>query len=474
MRAAAVQLQSTPDRDRNLAAADRLTREAAKAGAELIVLPEKWPALGTPEQTIAAAEPLDGPVVQWAKAIARELGVDLVAGSFSEKTDEARGRNTSVHVGPDGELRATYRKIHMFDVEVGGRVYKESEHEAPGEEIVLSETANGLGLGLTICYDVRFPELYRILAVRGAEIVTVPAAFTFATTRDHWEVLLRARAIEGQAFVVAANQIGEHAPGIRSGGRSLIVDPWGVVLATAPDTETFVVAELDLERQAEIRRTLPSLANRRPEAYRWPDGGTRVVASKQAVDKRRIILDAAVRVFAREGFHACRVSDIANEAGVAYGLVYHYFKSKDQVLDTLFLERWDILLEAIRETDKQDVPAEQKLTAIAGFIIESYRHDPDLMKVIIVEVTRAANTFGATHIGKIGEAYALIRGVVEKAQETGEFRSEIPAEFAVMAFYGAIEQVLTGWIFGLLPETEAEYELAKVHIVRTIVGGLAA
>ena len=156
-------------------------------------------------------------------------------------------------------------------------------------------------------------------------------------------------------------------------------------------------------------------------------------------------------MFAREGFHACRVSDIANEAGVAYGLVYHYFKSKDQVLDTLFLERWDFLLEAIRETDRQDVPAEQKLTAIAGFIIESYRHDPDLMKVIIVEVTRAANTFGATHIGKIGEAYALIRGVVEKAQKTGEFRSEIPAEFAVMAFYGAIEQVLTGWIFGLLP-----------------------
>jgi predicted amidohydrolase len=270
VRAAAVQLQSTPDRDRNLAAADRLTRDAAKAGAELIVLPEKWPVLGTPEQTIAGAEPFDGPVVQWAKDIAGELGVDLVAGSFSERTGEERGRNTSVHIGPDGELKASYRKIHMFDVEVGGRVYKESEHEAPGEEIVLSETANGLGLGLTICYDVRFPELYRILAVRGAEIITVPAAFTFATTRDHWEVLLRARAIEGQAFVVAANQIGEHAPGIRSGGRSMIVDPWGVVLATAPDTETFVVAELDLDRQAEIRRTLPSLANRRPEAYRWP------------------------------------------------------------------------------------------------------------------------------------------------------------------------------------------------------------
>jgi TetR/AcrR family fatty acid metabolism transcriptional regulator len=198
------------------------------------------------------------------------------------------------------------------------------------------------------------------------------------------------------------------------------------------------------------------------------------VASKQAVDKRRIILDAAVRVFAREGFHTCRVSDIADEAGVAYGLVYHYFKSKDQVLDTLFLERWDILLEAIRHTDSLDIPGEEKLHQIAGFIIESYRHDPDLMKVIIVEVTRAANSFGAVHIGKIGEAYALIRGVVEKAQKTGEFRSEIPSEFAVMAFYGAIEQVLTGWIFGLLPETDNEYELAKTHIVRTIVGGLAA
>jgi predicted amidohydrolase len=271
VRAAAVQLQSTPDRDRNLEAADRLTRAAAAAGAELVVLPEKWPALGTPEQTIAAAEPFDGPVSQWAGTIARELGIDLVAGSFSERVEgDERGRNTSIHVGPDGELRASYRKIHMFDVEVGGRVYKESEHEAPGEEIVVSETAGGTGLGLSICYDVRFPELYRILAVRGAEIVVVPAAFTFATTRDHWEILLRARAIEGQAFVVAANQIGEHAPGIRSGGRSMIVDPWGVVLATAPDTETFAIAELDLERQREIRRTLPSLANRRPEAYRWP------------------------------------------------------------------------------------------------------------------------------------------------------------------------------------------------------------
>ncbi|HEY6890230.1 MAG TPA: carbon-nitrogen hydrolase family protein [Solirubrobacter sp.] len=270
MRVAAVQLHSTPDRDRNLAAADRLTRDAAGAGAELVVLPEKWPVLGTPEQTIAAAEPFDGPVLQWARSIAKDLQIDLIAGSFSESTGEERGANTSIHVGPDGELKASYRKIHMFDVEVNGHVYKESAHEAPGDEIVVTDTANGVPLGMTICYDVRFPELYRILAVKGAQLIAVPAAFTFATTRDHWEVLLRARAIEGQAFVIAANQVGEHAPGIRSGGRSMIIDPWGVVLATAPDTETFIVAELDLARQQEIRRTLPSLANRRPEAYRWP------------------------------------------------------------------------------------------------------------------------------------------------------------------------------------------------------------
>jgi len=271
VRAAAVQLTSTADRDRNLAAADRLTRAAAAAGAELVVLPEKWSVLGTPEETAAGAEPFDGPALRWASATARELGIDLVAGSIAERVEGAeRGSNTSVHFGPDGEEKAVYRKVHMFDVEVGGKVYRESENEAPGEELVVSETAGGVELGLSICYDLRFPELYRILAVRGARVLVVPAAFTLATTREHWEVLLRARAIEDQTYVVAANQVGEHAPGYRSGGRSMIVDPWGVVLAQAPDTETFVLAELDLERQAEIRRTMPSLANRRPAAYRWP------------------------------------------------------------------------------------------------------------------------------------------------------------------------------------------------------------
>ena len=271
MRAAAVQLNSTADRDRNLEAADRLTRAAARAGAELVVLPEKWAALGTPEETAAAAEPLDGPALAWAGEAARELGIDLVAGSIAERVEGAqRGRNTSVHFGPDGEPRATYRKIHMFDVEVGGRTYRESEHEEPGDEIVVSRTAGGVELGLSVCYDLRFPELYRALAVAGARILVVPSAFTLATTREHWEILLRARAIEDQAFVVAANQVGEHAPGYRSGGRSMIVDPWGLVLAQAPDTETVVIADLDLDRQAEIRRTMPSLANRRPSAYQWP------------------------------------------------------------------------------------------------------------------------------------------------------------------------------------------------------------
>jgi len=197
-------------------------------------------------------------------------------------------------------------------------------------------------------------------------------------------------------------------------------------------------------------------------------------ARSAAVDKRRIILDAAVRVFARQGFHTCRVSDIADEAGVAYGLVYHYFQSKDEVLDTLFLERWDVLLEAIREVDASDEPARAKLHAIAGFIIESYRHDPDLMKVIIVEVTRAANSFGAAHLGKITEAYGQISGIVAQAQQRGEFRDSVSPEFAAMAFYGAIEQVLTGWIFGTLDQGDGAYDRAKGYVVETICDGLEA
>jgi TetR/AcrR family fatty acid metabolism transcriptional regulator len=199
-----------------------------------------------------------------------------------------------------------------------------------------------------------------------------------------------------------------------------------------------------------------------------------VAAARPAVDKRRIILDAAVRVFARQGFHTCRVSDIADEAGVAYGLVYHYFQSKDEVLDTLFLDRWGVMLEAIREIDARSVPAREKLRAIASFIVDSYRHDPELMKVIIVEVTRAANSFGAAHLDDITEAYRLIAGIVAKAQDAGEFRPEVSSEFAAQAFYGAIEQVLTGWIFGVVDEDDDAHERAKDHIVETICGGLDA
>ena len=194
----------------------------------------------------------------------------------------------------------------------------------------------------------------------------------------------------------------------------------------------------------------------------------------QAVDKRRLILDAAVRVLARQGFHTSRVSDIADEAGVAYGLVYHYFQSKEEVLDTLFAERWALLLAAIDEIDAQPIGAREKLQAIASFIVESYRHDRDLMKVIIVEVTRAANTFGQTHLPEIRKAYDRIAGIVATAQEQGAFRPGVSPEFAAMAFYGAIEQVLTGWIFGLLDESEADYERAKRFIVETICDGLDA
>jgi len=266
VRAAAIQLTSTGDADRNLATADRLVRAAAGDGAQLVVLPEKWAALGHGDVTRATAQPLDGPAITWARATARELGLDLVAGSIAERVDgEEKLRNTSVHVGPDGEVRATYRKLHLFDVEVDGVAYHESEHEQPGDEVVLSATAQGVGLGLTVCYDLRFPELFRALAVRGAHVIALPSAFTLATTRDHWEPLVRARAIEDACFLVAANQIGEHAPGLRSGGRSLIVDPWGVVLAAAPDRETHITADLDLDAQAAIRRRMPTLEHRRPD-----------------------------------------------------------------------------------------------------------------------------------------------------------------------------------------------------------------
>jgi predicted amidohydrolase len=269
MRAGAVQLNSTEDVEANLATADRLVREAASLGAELVVLPEKWSVLGTSEQMDAGAETLDGPSITWARKTAAELGIDLLAGSIVEKIPgRAKHANTSVHVGPDGEVKAVYRKLHMFDVEVDGVTYAESDHEDPGEKVVTTTLRDGTRLGMSICYDIRFPELYRALVDEGVEILAIPAAFTLATTRDHWEVLVRARAIENQCFVIAPNQIGTHGGGFRSGGRSVIADPWGLVLSSAPDAETAIVAELDFENLGDIRRRLPALTHRRPEVYR--------------------------------------------------------------------------------------------------------------------------------------------------------------------------------------------------------------
>jgi predicted amidohydrolase len=275
MRAAAIQLNSTEDVERNLASADRLVREAAGRGARLVLLPEKWNVLGRGEVMAEAAEaiaPEPGAAVRWAQGVARELEIDLIAGSMVERRPERdRRANTSLHFGPDGGIRAVYRKLHMFDVEVDGVRYAESEHEEPGDTVVVSSLADGRLVGMSICYDVRFPELYRELSQRDARILVVPSAFTLPTTRDHWEVLLRARAIENQCFLVAANQIGEHAPGQRSGGRSMIVDPWGVVLATAPDTEAVILADLDFSRLEDIRRRLPALTHRRPRSLYEPE-----------------------------------------------------------------------------------------------------------------------------------------------------------------------------------------------------------
>jgi deaminated glutathione amidase len=268
VRAAVVQLNSTGDKARNLDVAERLVRAAAGDGAELVALPEKWNLLAGGEELLAGAEPLDGPSLGAARSWARELGIHLLAGSVSERGED-KAFNTSVLIGPEGNDLAVYRKIHMFDVDVDGIAYRESAHEEAGSEIVTAPLG-GLIAGLSVCYDLRFPELYRILAMRGARLIAVPSAFTATTGRDHWDVLLRARAIENQAFVLAPNQVGEAPPHFSSYGHSAIVDPWGTVLAVVPEGERFIAADLDLESQEDVRESLPSLANRRPQAYVWP------------------------------------------------------------------------------------------------------------------------------------------------------------------------------------------------------------
>ncbi len=272
MRVALIQLTSTEDRDGNLERAERLIRQARSAGAELVVLPEMFHCLGPAEIRLEAAEPLDGPTGTWAGALSRELGIHLVAGSLLERIpDEIRHFNTSCLFDPEGHRVALYRKIHLFDCDFPGAAFHESETARPGEAPVLARLGQGPRLGLSICYDLRFPELFRILALQGAEMVALPAAFTERTGRDHWEVLVRARAIENQVFMLAAGQVGASTKSLRWYGRSMIVDPWGVVLAQAPDREGFITAELDLESQRQLRQSMPVLANRRPTAYAWPD-----------------------------------------------------------------------------------------------------------------------------------------------------------------------------------------------------------
>jgi deaminated glutathione amidase len=271
LRVACVQMTSRADKAANLERAQQLVSEAAATGADVVVLPEKWNAIGDAALYHATAETLEGgesvaAMAEWS----RTHGITLVGGSIAERREgREKLSNTCLVFDPEGHIVATYRKIHLFDVEVGGVVYRESEAEEPGDEPVVADIEDWK-VGLSICYDIRFPELYRILTLEGAQLVTVPAHFTTPTGKDHWHVLMRARAIENQLYVVAAAQIGETLPGRPSYGRSLIADPWGVVIAQAPDQETVITATLDRAHLLSIRAKLPSLANRQPNAYRWP------------------------------------------------------------------------------------------------------------------------------------------------------------------------------------------------------------
>ncbi len=284
MRVAAVQTTAGTDREANLEAATPLVEGAAARGAQLVVLPEYFSVAGNAAHLRAHAEDLEGPTVGWASELAARLGLALVAGTFPERGHDPGGRvfNTSCLVGPSGRVEAVYRKIHLFDVDLEGATVQESAAIAPGGQLrvapltLRSDTAEPAPLlGMSICYDLRFPELYRILALEGATLVTVPAAFTAATGPPHWELLVRARAVENQVFVVAAAQVGALPPGMPAcHGHSMVVDPWGDVLAEQLDDEAgFVVADIDLRRLEQVRRQLPVLSHRRPDTYRWPDGG---------------------------------------------------------------------------------------------------------------------------------------------------------------------------------------------------------
>ncbi|HEX2481274.1 MAG TPA: carbon-nitrogen hydrolase family protein [Methylomirabilota bacterium] len=267
MRVALVQMNSKDEKAENLERAEMLIAQAAAWGSDLVVLPELWTYLGPKKRHAEVAEPIPGETTEFLGRLAGRYGFWLVGGSFLEAVEgQERAHNTSVVLNPDGELVARYRKLHLFDVEVEGTTYQESATMAPGDEVVFASLA-GVPAGLTLCYDLRFPELYRRLAAGGARLITVPAAFTMDTGRDHWEVLLRARAIENQVFVLAAAQCGSHPPGLPCYGNSMIVDPWGTVMARAGYREGVVVADIDLGHEERIRKSLPALAHRRADIF---------------------------------------------------------------------------------------------------------------------------------------------------------------------------------------------------------------
>jgi predicted amidohydrolase len=264
-------MSSTSEKALNIETAERLVSRAAAAGAELVLLPEKWNARGSAEASLASAEPIEGgETVEAMRSWARRHGIVLVGGSIAElREGREKLSNTCIVFGKDGQTEAVYRKIHLFDVEVGGHVYRESDTEEPGDVTTVCDL-DGWRVGLSVCYDLRFPELYRILAIEGAEIITVPAAFTSFTGKDHWQLLLRARAVENQCYVLAANEWGAYGDGRSDYGRSMIVDPWGIVIAQAADEDAVVIADLDRQLIQRVRTSIPSLANRQPLAYRWP------------------------------------------------------------------------------------------------------------------------------------------------------------------------------------------------------------
>lgn len=261
--AAVVQMTSGADKGRNLDAAARLVRRATTAGARLVCLPEAFGWMGPEADRLEAAESVDGPSLQRCAELARDLRITLVAGSILERgAPDGRAYNTSVLFGPDGERLALYRKIHLFDVDLGdGAPYRESAAVAPGRELACAATPLGV-LGLSVCYDLRFPELYRALSARGAELLAVPAAFTLTTGKDHWEVLLRARAIENLCYILAPAQQGRHGRDRSTWGHSLIVDPWGLVTARASEGEGVALAPVDLSLLHRLRRGLPALSHR--------------------------------------------------------------------------------------------------------------------------------------------------------------------------------------------------------------------